>query len=56
VQGQTITRENKLDYYRGLMNGTPKLEVITVAPARHFAMIDQPQQVHDAIRKYLNAL
>jgi pimeloyl-ACP methyl ester carboxylesterase len=56
VQGQTITRENKLDYYRALMAGTPKLEVITVAPARHFAMIDQPQQVNDAIRKYLGTL
>lgn len=56
VQGQTITREIKLDYYRALMAGTPKLEVITVAPARHFAMIDQPQQVNDAIRKYLSAL
>jgi pimeloyl-ACP methyl ester carboxylesterase len=56
VQGQTITQADKLEYYRGLMAGTPKLEVATVAPARHFAMIDQPQQVNDAIRKYLSSL
>jgi pimeloyl-ACP methyl ester carboxylesterase len=56
VQGQTITQDDKRDYYRSLMAGTPKLDVVTVAPARHFAMIDQPQQVNDAIRKYLSAL
>jgi pimeloyl-ACP methyl ester carboxylesterase len=56
VQGQTITRENKLEYYRALMAGTPKLEVVTVAPARHFAMIDEPQQVNDAIRTFLGGL
>jgi pimeloyl-ACP methyl ester carboxylesterase len=56
VQGQTITEENKRDYYRALMAGTPKLEVVTVAPARHFAMIDQPQAVNDAIRAYLARL
>jgi pimeloyl-ACP methyl ester carboxylesterase len=38
------------------MAGTPKLEVTTVAPARHFAMIDQPQQVNDAIRKFVGGL
>jgi pimeloyl-ACP methyl ester carboxylesterase len=56
VQGQTITEDNKRDYYRALMAGTPKLEVVTVAPARHFAMIDQPQAVNDAIRAYLARL
>jgi pimeloyl-ACP methyl ester carboxylesterase len=56
VQGQTITEAEKRDYYRGLMAGTPKLELAMVAPARHFAMIDQPQQVNDAIRKYLGSL
>jgi pimeloyl-ACP methyl ester carboxylesterase len=56
AQGMTMTRENKRDYYLGLMAGTPKLDVVTIAPARHFAMIDQPQQVNDAIRKYLASL
>jgi pimeloyl-ACP methyl ester carboxylesterase len=56
AQGMTMTQENKRDYYRGLMAGTPKLDVVAIAPARHFAMIDQPQQVNDAIRKYLASL
>jgi pimeloyl-ACP methyl ester carboxylesterase len=53
---QGFSAQVKVDYYRSLMAGTPKVEVLTVAPARHFAMIDQPQQVNDAIRKYLNSL
>jgi pimeloyl-ACP methyl ester carboxylesterase len=53
---QGLNAEAKADYYRSLMTGTPKVEVVTVAPARHFAMIDQPQQVNDAIRKYLQSL
>jgi len=53
---QGLTANAKADYYRSLMQGTPKVEVVTVAPARHFAMIDQPQQVNDAIRKYLGSL
>jgi len=53
---QGLTANAKAEYYRSLMQGAPKVEVVTVAPARHFAMIDQPQQVNDAIRKYLFSL
>ncbi|UOD29064.1 alpha/beta hydrolase [Massilia violaceinigra] len=30
--------------------------MVTVAPARHFAMIDQPEQVNEAIRAFLKKL
>lgn len=53
---QGLTANAKADYYRSLLQGAPKVEVVTVAPARHFAMIDQPQQVNDAIRNYLATL
>lgn len=53
---QGLTANAKADYYRSLLQGAPKVEVVTVAPARHFAMIDQPQQVNDALRKYLASL
>ncbi|MGJ7916738.1 alpha/beta fold hydrolase [Massilia sp. LXY-6] len=53
---QGLSAEAKADYYRALMQGAPKVDVVTVAPARHFAMIDQPQLVNDAIRKYLASL
>lgn len=54
--GMPMTPAMKTDYYKGLMAGTPKLTVVAVSPSRHFAMLDQPQQVNDAIRAYLSAL
>jgi pimeloyl-ACP methyl ester carboxylesterase len=53
---QALSAAAKADYYRSLLASAPKVDVVTVAPARHFAMIDQPQQVNDAIRKYLSSL
>jgi pimeloyl-ACP methyl ester carboxylesterase len=50
------TESGKADYYRALMAGTPNLQLATVAPARHFAMIDQPQMVDDALGAYLARL
>jgi pimeloyl-ACP methyl ester carboxylesterase len=53
---QPITQADKLDYYRSLMEGTPALQLAGVAPSRHFAMLDQPQRVVDAIRAFLKTL
>jgi pimeloyl-ACP methyl ester carboxylesterase len=53
---QGLTAQAKADYYRALLQGAPKVEVVTVSPARHFAMIDEPQQVNEAIRKFLGTL
>jgi pimeloyl-ACP methyl ester carboxylesterase len=47
------TPERKQEYYKELMAGVPKLTVRVVSPARHYAMIDQPQQVVDIIRRHL---
>jgi pimeloyl-ACP methyl ester carboxylesterase len=55
VQGN-ISMEEKVEYYQKLMAGTPRLKVIPVAPARHFAMIDQPEAVANAIREFVKAL
>lgn len=51
-----VTAEQKLAYYRALMKGTPRLEVIAVDNARHFAMFDQPRAVSDALRAFLKHL
>jgi len=53
---QGLTPAAKAEYYRSLLAGAPKVDAVTVAPARHFAMIDQPQQVNEAIRNYLSTL
>jgi pimeloyl-ACP methyl ester carboxylesterase len=55
AQGEAMpgSANMKRDYYARLLAGTPKLEAAIVQPARHFAMIDQPQQVLDILRKAL---
>ena len=50
------TADDKLAYYRELMTGTPKLEVTLIDNARHFAMLDQPRAVNDALRQFLKTL
>ena len=47
---------DKVAYYRELMTGTPRLDVARIDNARHFAMLDQPQAVHDALRQFLKTL
>lgn len=51
-----MSASDKLAYYRELMTGTPMLEVATIDNARHFAMLDQPRAVHDALRQFLKKL
>jgi pimeloyl-ACP methyl ester carboxylesterase len=50
------TADDKLAYYRELMAGTPKLDVQRIDNARHFAMLDQPRAVNDALRQFLKTL
>ena len=50
------TANDKLAYYRSLMAGTPKLDVQPIDNARHFAMLDQPRAVNDALRQFLKTL
>lgn len=50
------TADDKLAYYRELMTGTPKLDVQPIDNARHFAMLDQPRAVNDALHQFLKNL
>ncbi len=38
---------------RTLLAGAPKLQVVSVSPARHFAMLDQPDRVFALIDAFL---
>ncbi|MBZ2209959.1 alpha/beta fold hydrolase [Massilia soli] len=48
--------DNKVAYYAQLLSGAPTVNVVGIPGARHFAMIDQPQRVTDAIRSFLKSL
>lgn len=56
AEQMNLTEEAKTAYYRALMHGTPNLKVLSIAPARHYAMFDQPKQVNDAIAAFIAAL
>jgi len=48
------TEDQKVAYYRTLLTGVPKLQVVSVSPARHFAQLDQPDRVFAIIDAFLN--
>jgi len=47
------TEPEKAAFYRTLLAGTPKLDVVTIAPARHFVMLDQPERFNAALDGFL---
>lgn len=51
-----LSAATKKAYYAALLESAPTAQVLMVAPARHFAMIDQPEQVNEAIRRFLDGL
>ncbi|SHG94870.1 alpha/beta fold hydrolase [Massilia sp. CF038] len=53
---QRMTEAAKSAYYTALFEGTADLKVVSIAPARHFVMFDQPDQVNKAIREFLARL
>lgn len=38
-----ISEAAKRAYYESLLTGVAQLEVVTITPARHFVMLEQPQ-------------
>jgi pimeloyl-ACP methyl ester carboxylesterase len=53
-QGQT--QDGNLGYYRSLLEGTPNLQVVPIAPARHFVMLDQPEAVVKTLQDFISKL
>lgn len=47
------TEPEKADYYRTLLAGVTKLDVLTISPARHFVMLDQPERFQKALDGFL---
>jgi pimeloyl-ACP methyl ester carboxylesterase len=50
------TQADKVAYYRALMAGTPKLEVVSITPARHFVMFDQRDAFLATLGTFFNHL
>lgn len=48
------TEDQKVAYYRTLLTGAPKLQVVSISPARHFAMFDQPDKLYAIVDTFLS--
>jgi pimeloyl-ACP methyl ester carboxylesterase len=47
------TADEKAQYYGTLLAGAPKVQVVSISPARHFAMFDQPRQFFTILDAFL---
>ena len=48
-----VDENGKTGYYRMLLGGVEELEVVSVSPARHFVMFDQPEKFAAALEQAL---
>jgi len=51
-----LSEAQKADYYRGLLAGAPDARVVSIAPARHFVMLDQPAAFERALLAFLSTI
>lgn len=48
-----VDEARKTEYYRMLLAGIDRLEVVSIAPSRHFVMFDQPEKFAQALDRAL---
>ncbi len=51
-----FTEDEKAAYYRSLLAGVAKLDVVTIGEARHFVMLDQPERFQKVLDDFLARL
>ncbi len=51
-----MTKAAKVKLYRSLLSGVSHLEVVAMAPSRHFVMLDQPQRFRAVLSDFLSQL
>ena len=51
-----ISEAQKSAYYQGLLGDAPHAKVVSISPARHFAMLDQPAKFQQALDGFLGSL
>lgn len=51
-----MSEAQKLAYYQTLLAGAPRAKVVSIAPSRHFVMLDQPAKFQQALGDFLKTL
>lgn len=51
-----FSEAQKVAYYQSLLANAPNAKVVSISPARHFAMLDQPAKFQQALDDFLKTL
>ncbi|MEW9571975.1 alpha/beta fold hydrolase [Rhodanobacter sp. Si-c] len=51
-----LSETQKAAYYQGLLANAPQAKVVSIAPARHFVMLDQPEKFRTVLTGFLDSL
>jgi len=51
-----VDEAGKTGYYRALLGGIARLDVVSISPARHFVMLDQPEKFNAALDAALKTM
>lgn len=51
-----LSEAQKTAYYQSLLANAPHAKVVSIAPARHFVMLDQPAKFQQALDDFLHSL
>ncbi|GAB3779981.1 alpha/beta fold hydrolase [Dyella agri] len=51
-----LSEAQKAAYYKGLLANAPQAKVVSIAPARHFVMLDQPVKFQQVLGDFLKEL
>jgi pimeloyl-ACP methyl ester carboxylesterase len=52
----SLSEEQKTAYYEKLLAGAPNVKVVSISPARHFVMLDQPERFIQTVDAFLQQL
>jgi pimeloyl-ACP methyl ester carboxylesterase len=51
-----MSEQQKTDYYKSLLANAPNAKVVSISPARHFVMLDQPAKFQQVLGDFIKSV
>ena len=51
-----MSEQQKADYYKSLLANAPNAKVVSISPARHFVMLDQPAKFQQTLDEFIKSV
>lgn len=48
-----MSEQQKVDYYKSLLVNAPNAKVVSISPAQHFVMLDQPVKFQQVLDQFI---